>query len=77
MHSLGPSHHNQVENEYLFIRVFSPEVGNTIHFLPQKRPNRELVGLSCQQSVQLVENNENIGGMIITNPQQIRQYHRV
>jgi hypothetical protein len=36
MHSLGPGHIDQVGNEHHFIGVFSPEVGNTIHFLPPK-----------------------------------------
>jgi hypothetical protein len=36
MHSLGSSHDDQVGNEDPFLGVFSPEVGKTIHFLPEK-----------------------------------------
>jgi len=36
MHSLDPSHYDQVGNEHHCIGVLSPEVGNTIHFLGQK-----------------------------------------
>jgi hypothetical protein len=35
MHSLGPSYYDQVGNEHPFFAVLCPEVGNTIHFLPQ------------------------------------------
>jgi hypothetical protein len=35
-HSLGFSHFVQVGNEPHFIGVFSPKVGNTIHFSPKK-----------------------------------------
>jgi hypothetical protein len=32
----GPKHFCQVGNELHFMGVFSPQVGNTIHFLPEK-----------------------------------------